>query len=440
MRSKHLSLFFLLMLISLNVVAQAGEAQLRVGLLIADDTPLVLRLSGPEERVWDLLPEQALDPFNLVAGEYRLTLLDADTSLLDFTLEAGGRYTLLVYADQEADLAASLLPMDDRVIADGEGRLIVFHTLDANVDLLLDGALFAPDIEGGVDGVLTLDLLAGVYEVALSPAGDPETLLRTVDALRLPDQGQVVLALGGQAEPALLVLTDSLAEEDAASATAEPEPQAEPTLLRYWHLSSGTPPLDLYINGVRQDFSPLSFPDASPWLRLDAGTYRVAVTVANEPIQAALIGPLEVTLDAGTFNHLTTIGALANNSVELHHIQETFNALGTNQFYLNVFNADPNLGAVNLTRGNEVSLVSRLGYPGFFGANDGLSTLVLPTGTYVLTFTGAASGQTVLELPARRFVAGRSYFVAVIRADPPFLLTFSDIAETRALLASDTAD
>jgi hypothetical protein len=205
------------------------------------------------------------------------------------------------------------------------------------------------------------------------------------------------------------------------------------TAVRAAHLSSGTPPIDFYVNGELLEPEPLRFPDAARWRPLTAGTYRVAVTLAGEPLSEAVVGPIDLTLEGGLYTNLAVIGALANNSLTLHAFEEDMLPLGQDQTRIGILNAHPGFGPVTVRTDTGVNLISRLGYPGFFGDNDGYVEVLLDAGVYNLSFVDDISNQVLFQFNDRRFISGRNYLVAVIVADPPFLLTFSDVQEAQEI-------
>jgi uncharacterized surface protein with fasciclin (FAS1) repeats len=89
--------------------------------------------------------------------------------------------------------------------------------------------------------------------------------------------------------------------------------------LRVAHLVFGGPNIDLLVNGeipVNRDVVQANFPAGyiGGYLYLEPGTYTVAVVPTSKGIDEALIGPQEVTLEAGHRYTLAMMGQMADES------------------------------------------------------------------------------------------------------------------------------
>lgn len=208
-------------------------------------------------------------------------------------------------------------------------------------------------------------------------------------------------------------------------------------LLRVAHFSSGSSPLDVYINGENDRFERIYFPEISPWQVFETGVISVMITLPDQT--EALILPLEVNLTDNSYNTLFIIGTTANESLQLHALQEDFSPLTLGDVRVNVFNALPGTNLDVLTTDengdNPTILIDGLGYPGFFGGNDGFDNFIVSDGMYNLRVLFVETQDVLFELPGTNFFSGRNYLIAAINANPPFVVTFSDLAETEALLA-----
>lgn len=351
--------------------------------------------------------------------------------------------TLILTTDSQARPTLNVVREDLSAPAAQESRLTLHYGLadgQPEVDVLLDGMLFARGLM--LRQNLTVNVVANTYGVQLTLPDDSVTPLVEVNDVILTKQSVYLLVIYGDANApqSQLILSDAPADEQPITLqpTNTPTPQAQGiAALRFAHLSSGTPPIDIYLNGEKGNTRVLRFPDFSSWTSFPAGLYRVGVTLADTPLSEALIAPVDIEFKAGTFTNVMIIGALANNTLTLHLLEENYEELRQGAARLSVLNAHPGAGPINATLENGVELVNQLGYPGYFGSNDGLANLILEAGTYDLIFSADNTDDVLFELPNRTLLAGRSYLITVISADPPFFLTFSDIRETEALLAQD---
>lgn len=350
--------------------------------------------------------------------------------------------TLIVTLDSQDRLALHTVREDVSQPDAQESRLTLHYGLVDSlpeVDMLLDGMLFAPGLPLGQD--LTANVIANTYTVQLTTPDEPAEPLVEVNDITLEKESVYLLVIYGPNDAPQFELivsnapTTALEQSVPVQPTDTPAPQAQGMMaLRFAHLSSGTPPIDIYLNGEKGNTRVLRFPDFTGWTSFPAGLYRVGVTLADAPSSETLIAPLDIEFEAGTFTNVMIIGALANNTLTLHLLEESYKELRQGAARLSILNAHPGAGPINVALENGVELVNQLGYPGYFGNNDGLANLIVDAGTYDLIFSADGDADMLFELPNRSLLSGRSYFITVISADPPFFLTFSDIGETEALL------
>jgi hypothetical protein len=120
-------------------------------------------------------------------------------------------------------------------------------------------------------GYLPLD--AGTYDVAVAPAGQPLSKAVLKAKITLGDKSRyTALArglLGAKKNKLELALQSDIAT--AASGKAS---------VRAWHLSPDAPKVDIWVNG-KKTLSGLGYKQASSYLSLNAGTYRIQVAVAG---------------------------------------------------------------------------------------------------------------------------------------------------------------
>lgn len=370
-----------------------------------------------------------------------LTVSLDGVTLESFDAQADEWLTLILTTDTQARPALTVLREDTSTPATQEARLTLYYAVAGGlpqIDVLLDEMLLTRGLSNGQS--LTVSVVANRYNVQLTNPDAPTERLITIDDLTLSKESVYLLVIYGEADApqSQLIISDPPAPQTTITTqpTETPTPQPQGTAaLRLAHLSSGTPPIDIYLNGEKGNTRVLRFPDFTGWQTLPAGLYRVGVTLADAPLSEALIAPIDIAFQAGTFTNVMLIGALANNTLTLHLLEENYEELRQGVTRLSVFNAHPGVGPINVTLDNGVELVTQLGYPGYFGSNDGIANLILDAGLYDLTFSADNTANVLFELPNRNLLAGRSYFITVISADPPFFLTFSDLRETEALIA-----
>jgi hypothetical protein len=139
------------------------------------------------------------DPLTLPAGDYQIDIRAAGAAATDdpvlaelVTLPAGANATIEANLDGAGAPVISVWVNDISTIAAGNGRVTVRHTAAApNVDILAnDGDLFL-NVPNGAEGVA--DVPAADYNVKVTAAGDPATVVTEVPALTIPEGTNVIV-------------------------------------------------------------------------------------------------------------------------------------------------------------------------------------------------------------------------------------------------------
>ncbi|HRL11279.1 MAG TPA: DUF4397 domain-containing protein [Aggregatilineales bacterium] len=423
--------------------AADGTARLRFAHLAPDAGVLALTVND-EAQADDLLPGTLSAWLTVDAGPVTFSVEPEAEDSVPLNMEipalSSGQWltVALVPATGGPGLRTVMIDEDYRAVSTGEGRLTLVYALADGVaaDLVIDNMLFARGVD--VNTWLSVTLVANTYDISLTRENAQAEVLAPLDDLAIEDQANTFVGVYGQrTEPQFVRVVTPLVSPDPTSTPVVSDSGPGLTAVRAAHLSSGTPPIDFYLNGELLEPEALRFPEAARWRPLPAGTYRVAVTLAGEPLSEAVIGPIDITLAGGAYTNLAVIGALANNSLTLHAFEEDMRPLGPDQTRIGILNAHPGFGPVTVRTDTGVNLISRLGYPGFFGDNDGYVEMILDAGVYNLEFVDDVSTQILFQFNDRRFIPGRNYLVAVIVADPPFLLTFSDVEESLEITAGE---
>jgi len=120
-------------------------------------------------------------------------------------------------------------------------------------------------------GYLPLD--AGTYDVAVAAAGQPLDKAVLKAKITLADKTRYTALARGIAGAKKNKLQLAL-QQDIATAPAGK------AAVRVWHLSPDAPRVDIWVNG-KKVLSRVAYKQASPYLELAAGTYRVQVAVAG---------------------------------------------------------------------------------------------------------------------------------------------------------------
>lgn len=375
--------------------------------------------------------------------EVTITAEDApiDEALLQetLTIDAGTWVTLAVIGIVEAEtLSLSVLTEDFSPLDAVETRVTLFHAapLAAAVDLFagdirLIGALEYPGNQQDNDGIVTrtIDEVNDVVTIVDSVTGETIVDLGDFTFSRQRHYFIAVISTRGDQATYRLVSTeiDTVVSEFSDVQTPRSTLISEGAF-RMAHLSSGTPPLDIYINGETVA-TELAFGSITPFRQIAVGDYEIGVTPTGQPLTDAIL-TIEMTVDGGDYLTVAIRGVLVNETLTGQVLQEDFSPIDPGLVRVSVFHAYPTIGPVDLLRDDGLDAIRVLAYPFTLNDNDGFASVDLLAGTYDFTVVDSLDQNRVIaEITGLNWQAGRNYFVAVVNAANGFTLTFEQIPE-----------
>lgn len=187
------------------------------------DAPAVdIFINGERSAITGLEFPSVTDWVELPAGTYDLAvaasgsaLADAVISVEDAVLPAGAHITIAAVGSLAGGtLKPAVLIEDYSAIADGNARVSVFHGIEGApaVDVLAGGAavitqLAYPGTLGNNDGLFTLDVPAGSYDLQVVANPDPSIVVLDLPGTELSaGMNYFVAAVGTLAEPQVVVV------------------------------------------------------------------------------------------------------------------------------------------------------------------------------------------------------------------------------------------
>ncbi len=196
----------------------------------------------------------------------------------------------------------------------------------------------------------------------------------------------------------------------ALLAVALPAQAQELTHVRVAHFSPDTPTVDIYVEGETGAIQSLSFGEISGWVELLPGTYSIAVAPANTSIDAAAIGPIDVTLSAGGWFTISAIGSLSSGSLTAAVTSEPYPVLEADEASVTVFHGIEDAPAVDVILPDGTPIVSNLSF------GNGAS-ITVPSGVYDLAVVPSGStSPVVIDLSGTALNGQNYYFVAAINS------------------------
>lgn len=429
-----------------DVQQMRTPAHVRVAHLSSDTPPVDLLVDEYPTNLKALPYTTFSDWYSLPSGIHTLglTTTSGPTGTVNLILEPESWTTIaLVGSTERETLQIQVIQQDSSELRPGEARLNFFHAVEdipsidvlANDDLLFQFVSYpqGQGAEATSDGFTSVDLIANTYDLTIILNSHATEPLLTVDALSLAAMNTYFIALVGTSEePGVLILTDGTPTRNITplQSAPSPSPQAE-RWLRVAHLASGGGPVHLR-EGDRS-IATVNFADVTPYLLLNETTPTLTLTSDIMPIS-----PNQLDLSGYSSQWLTVVIIASQVSGELtvRILEDNYNTLAAQQTRLGVFQGIPANGPVNVLQddGSEkLTLIRLLGYPGSQGNNDGYQSVDLLAGTYTLQIVSSANPEDVLvTLENQQLVEGRSYFMATIRAEPPYVLSFDDIQQTES--------
>lgn len=250
------------------------------------------------------------------------------------------------------------------------------------------------------------EVAAGDYQVRVTPAGDPATVVFDSGTLALNDGDDLVIAAvnntaTGDAPISLVALTGAGSAEFFDAAT--------PADLRVVHASADTGAVDVIVNDTLTLVDDLGFPNATPFVSVDPATYNVKVTDGANASVIAI--EADLAFEAATIYDVLAIGPFA--SIEALIATDDYRRVAT-EAKLRLVHASPTAQDVDiyLTGDNDISDDTPLLEAVPFGANTGF--LPVTPGTYFVTITPTGT-QTAAIGPLEITIEGSGVYTAVAR-------------------------
>jgi uncharacterized surface protein with fasciclin (FAS1) repeats len=200
---------------------------------------------------------------------------------------------------------------------------------------------------------------------------------------------------------------DVAPDVEAAESTAEPGGARVPTAhIRIAHLSVDTPPVQIYIDDELSDIQVIAYPDVTGWVELPVGTYSIAAVPIDEDLDAAVIGPLDLSFARNAWVTIAVVGSLENGTLNAQLVAERYGQIPLNQARLTIFHGLEGGPDVDVLANGDTIPVVGLGYTGAFIAD-------VPAGSSNIQLLSSGTQDALLELGEQELEAGTFYFVGL---------------------------
>ncbi len=417
---------------ALPAIAQDTDAHLRIAHFAVDAGPIDIYVNGAPI-LTDYLFGSVSDWMLVAPGPLRVAITPTGASIdeavitADATLDADGWYTVaaigLVEGEDIAPSTAQVIVEDYSDLELGQSRLTIFHAIPnttpvsvvANGNVIVAGLAY-PTADDENDGLTTLGLDAGTYDIEVTLTDAPDTTVFDLEGVEIGAQRNVFIAATGLIESPELVFVSTNPDDQFAEMMVEEAPADDNAHLRVGHFGEDAPAVDVYINGELSSVAGVEYPALSPWMTLAPGRYNIAVAPAETSLDEAVIGPVAIELGAGDWITVAAVGLLQDNTLNAQVIAEDYSPIPTGQARFTVLYTSAGGQPVDVLVNEEV-FVSTLAFPGTLGDNDGSESFTLLAGDYDITVTANGDAETVLaELLGFSMQPGSHYFIGVINS------------------------
>jgi len=378
----------------------------------------------------------------IVPGDTVTVIPETD---IDF---AGDTIYSIIAVGNVADetLAPLVLEQPGEPVGAGNARAFVVHAASDPVAASVDVFVTAPDADLTAEAPLNTEPLAftetigpaevpaGDYQIRITPAGDPATVVYDSGTVALADGADLLIAavnntgLTGESidlngEPAV-VSPVSLVVLDGTE-SAEIRDINTPAELRVVHASPDAPNVDVVVNDALTILSDVPFPAVGPVQAVDPADYNVKVQATGNP--SAVVIDADVTLDAGVVYDVLAINTLA--AIEPLVLTDDYRRIAT-EAKLRVIHASPTAAEVDiyLTDSEDISAATPVLTDVPFAENTGF--LGLAGGSYFVTVTPAGDTTPAIGPVPVTLEAGNLYTIiardAVGGGTPLDVIVFGD--------------
>ena len=452
--NKHLALLafvagLLTSIVAFVALGQDDEiplARVRVAQFAPDVNGVSLLVNGERTSVSKLGFGDVTEWFTLPPDIYQLALTSTTQALTNTDIELEfdeSQWTTLAIVGSLGQDTVRLQPLVENYgdVSRGETRLSVLHALEGirALDVLVnDDLMFQyvnyPGTEKDAtglpnDGYVSVELVASIYDIEfVSNRNVDETIIDVGDVRLTPGRNHFLAAVGTPVNPVYVLTSRDLNSNDLNDLRIFGSTDNNVAWMRVAHFSSGTPPIDIYIDGEMSDFDRVRFTEVTEFIQVEPGTREIVIVPSGLSLRDAITQPETVLLPPGLTRTIAVAGTLSNNSMGISVLEEDFSTIAPDEVRLSVFQGIPGIPPVNVHVDEGEPLIQLLGFPGSQGDNDGFTSVDIRRGVYDLEVISSTNpDNVVVGLSNQRLMSGRNYLLAALRANPPYVIVGVEI-------------
>ncbi|MDN7126178.1 DUF4397 domain-containing protein [Pseudidiomarina sp. 1ASP75-14] len=358
----------------------------------------------------------------------------------DVELNADMRYEVFAVGKVGDESIAPLIFANDyTAVSSGNTRVEVVHAApDAPP---VDVYVTTPGADLSAESAVTtlafsdnsgqVEVPAGDYQVRITVAGEPASVVYDSGTLTLADGADLVVAAVANTMTGDSPVMLQVADGEGAVLVPDVDAGAD---IRVVHASADAPAVDVTVNNAAEPAIPgLQFLSATDFINLPAGDYLFDVAAAGgDPL---VLDDVPLTLATSDQLSVYAVGALSDSSLTLAVISDMQRRIAT-EAQIQLVHASPSAGNVDIYVTTTEDLTDAT--PAFadvpFAATALVSTgyVSLPPGDYVVTVTAAGTTTPAIGPVNLTLEGGGIYTAAAVDATggglPPQLLLLDDLA------------
>lgn len=331
----------------------------------------------------------------------------------------------LIFANADTDVTA------------GNARVEVVHAApDAP---LVDIYVTAPGADLSAEAAVTtlaykdnsgqVEVPAADYQVRITVAGEPATVVYDSGTITLPDGADLVVAAVANTMTGSSPVMLQVADGEGAAILPDVNAGAE---IRVVHASADAPAVDVAVNNGDPAITDLAFMDATGFINLPADDYVVDVNVAGG---ATVLDDVPLSIATSDKLSVYAVGAVADGSLTLAAVTEMQRRIATDA-QIQLVHASPSAGNVDIyvTATDDISTADPVFTDIPFNAEGLVSTgyVSLLPGDYVVTVTATGTKTAAIAPVPLTLEGGGIYTAAAVDATggglPPGLILLDDLA------------
>lgn len=329
---------------------------------------------------------------------------------------APGSFTTILAVGSGDSLQSMVIEENYGRIRGGNARVTAVNALEgtgAPVNFTVGGGSISyvafPGTIASRDGFDTAEVAPGT---GVRVTGFNTGTVYAEDANRAITAGHnYLVVVSGSADNARLIVVDTDQAEFSTPDFSEGEAR-----VRIGHLSVATPPVTVFVDGTAV-LSGIRYGFVTRYLPITAGTHEIAIGT-NSNIAAAIIGPVEVTFEDGSFTTIAAVGDSDGGVTSV--ILNDFTGASEDAASATVYHGIAGGPSIDVWAG-DVKLVEGLAFAGSFlipagGFNDGIDEVEVEPGEVTVTVTAGFAGSPANAILSRdvTFTAGHYYLIAVV--------------------------